>query len=230
MSKKSHSSKIKRLTRSLSPHRIIKHLSGTRVYNDIAKQYDLVYFGSVNANDDDYEMVRGLTVSAAHQDRHYCVGSVQGYDIVLLERTDNLSFPGKPTEFQRWVILQIDLQNVHLPHVFLDARQHSSTFYDALFAKFGYFKPVDGNVFADHDPKFSQSFTTYVSLTQQLEMIHLLRHDITATLGHHFTQFDFEIFDDRLIVYSSNRAPSKQLVDHMLRAGIWLAHEIETTS
>lgn len=220
--------KLRKLARSLSPHHVLKRLSGARIYNDVARVYGLVYFGSVSAHDDEHEIVRGLTVSAVHQDRHYCVGTVEGYDVVLLERTDNLSFPGKPTEAQRWIMLQVDLQGVQLPHVFLDSRQHSSTFYDTLFAKFARFSAVDGNVFADHDPRFAHSFTVYADPNDQLEMIHLLRGDITATLGHHFTHFDFELFDDRLIVYSSNRAPSKQLIDHMLRVGIWFAREIET--
>lgn len=220
--------KIKKFASSLSPHHVMKRLSGSRVYNDVAKHYSLVYFGSVSTHDDEHEIVRGLTVSADHQDRHYCVGTVQGFDVVLLERTDKLSFPGKPAESQRWIMLQVDLRGVQLPHVFIDARNHSSTFYDTLFAKYAQFNAVDVNLFADHDPRFSQTFTVYTTPTDQPEMIQLLRYDITAMLGHHFTHFDFEIFDDRLIVYSANRAPSKQLIDHMLRVGVWLAQEIES--
>jgi hypothetical protein len=221
-----HGKKLRKIAKAFSPHHIVKQLGGSRVYHAAAKQYDLVYFGNVSSRDE-HEMVRGLTVSAAHQDRHYCMGTVQGYDIILLERTDSLTFPGKPTEAYRWVILQIDLENLHLPHVFIDTRQHASTFYDALFAKFARLSAVDVNMFADHDSRFPHSFTVYTSPADQLDMIHVLRPEITATLGHHFTNFDFEIFDDRLIVYSSNRAPSKQLIDLMLRAGIWLAREIE---
>jgi hypothetical protein len=220
--------KLKKLITSLSPHHVLKRLTGARVYNDVARLYGLVYFGNVSTRDEEYEMVRGLTVSAAHQDRHYCVGTVQGYDVILLERTDNLTFPGKPIETQRWIILQVDLRaTTHLPHVFLDNRQHSSTFYDTLFAKFGRFNAADVNLFADHDPRFSGNFSVYITPDNQLGMIQLLTHDMTATLGHHFTQFDFEIFDDRLLVYSANRPPSKQLINHMLRVGIWFAREIE---
>ena len=219
--------KLRKIAKVFSPKHVIKQLNGSRVYRDVAKQYDLVYFGNVSSHDD-HEMVRGLTVSAAHQDRHYCMGTIQGYDVIMLERTDSLTFPGKPVEAYRWVILQIDLENLHLPHVFIDARQHPSTFYDALFAKFARLNAVDVNMFADHDPRFSQNFTVYSAPDKQLEMIHTLRPEITAMLGHHFTNFDFEIFDDRLIVYSSNRTPSKQLIDYMLRAGIWLAREIES--
>jgi len=220
--------KLRRIAGSLSPHHILKRLSGERIYNDIARRYGLVYFGSVSAHDDDYEMVRGFTVSTEHQDRHYCVGTVEGFDVILLERTDNLTFPGKPVEIQKWIILQVDLRNVRLPHIFLDNKQHSALFYDALFAKFSRFSAVDVNVFADHDSRFVQNFTVHSTPSDQLEMIHILRHEMTATLGHHFTAFDFELFDDRIIVYSSNHAPSKQLVDNMLRAGVWLAREVES--
>jgi hypothetical protein len=220
---------IRRLTRSLSPREIAKYWSGSKVYREVARAYDLVYFGNVSSQDDEHEMVRGLTVSAVHQDKHYCVGTVEGYDVVLLERTDHLRFPGNPSEYYRWTILQVDLDdNVSLPHVFFDTKQHSSAFYNILFAKYSQFSAVPENIFADHDPKFIRSFTAYTTPDHQLEMIQLLRPEVTATMAHHFASFDFELFDDRVIVYSSNKTVSKQLIDHMIRAGVWLAREIES--
>lgn len=220
--------RVRKIIGALSPHHVAKQLSAARVYRDIAQVYGLVYFGSVSASDDEYEMVRGLTVSADHKDQHYCVGTVEGYDVILLERADQLTFPGKQPVSYKWTVLQIDLRDVTLPHVFIDTRQHQSAFYDVLFAKFARLQAMDSNLFADHDPRFANTFTVYTTPTDQADMIQLLSPDITATLGHHFSHFDFEVFDDRVIVYSSNRVPSKQLIDHMLRAGIWLAREIES--
>lgn len=219
---------LRRIVRALHPREIAKHVSGTKLYREIAKAYDMVYFGSVSARDEDeYELVRGLTVSAQHQDKHYCVGTVEGYDVILLERTDHLRFPGAPGEYHRWVILQVDLDGANLPHIFLDNRHHSSAFYNVMFAKLNRFSKADANLFADHDPKFLSNFSVHTTPEDNVDMIQTLRPDITATLAHHFTTFDFELFDDRLIVYSSNKTASRQLIDHMLRAGIWLAREIE---
>lgn len=222
--------KAKRLLRSLSPKHIAKHLRGNQIYRETARRYDLVYFGSVSSQDDEHELVRGLTVSADHQDQHYCVGTVEGYDVILLERTDLLTFPGKPATPYRWVILQVDLRNVDVPHMFIDTKQHSSAFYDTLMTKYPRLAPADANMFADHDPTFMQAFNVYTAPDDRLTMSQLLTHDMTATLGHHFAHLDFELFDDRLIVYAAQRTASKQLLDYMFRAGIWLAREIETNN
>jgi len=219
---------LRKIVRALSPRELAKHVSGSKLYRKIAQEYDLVYFGAVSSQDDEHELVRGLTVSAQHNDRHYCVGTVEGYDVVLLERTDHLRFPGTPGEYYRWTIVQVDLDNVRLPHVFLDNRSHSSAFYNILFEKYTRLQPTGLNFFADHDPKFVDHFTVYTTPEDQAEMIQVLRSDITATLAHHFTTFDFELFDDRLIVYAANKNASKQLIDHMLRAGVWMAREIES--
>lgn len=220
--------KTRRILRSFSPKHIAKRLKGNRVYHDVAKRYDLVYFGSVSSRDDEHELVRGLTVSADHQDQHYCVGTVEGYDVILLERTDILTFPGKPSTPYRWIILQVDLQNVHLPHIFIDNKQHSAAFYDTLLAKYPRLVTADPNLFADHDSKFMAAFNVYTTLDEQLAMVQLLSHEMTATLGHHFAHLDFELFDDRLVVYVAQRTATKQLIDHLFSAGVWLAKEIET--
>lgn len=220
--------RIRRIAKALSPRELVKHISGTKLYREIAKTYDMVYFGAVSSQDDDHELVRGLTVSAQHHDKHYCVGTVEGYDVTLLERTDHLRFPGTPGEYHRWILLQVDLDGFNLPHIFLDNRQHSSAFYNILFAKYTRLRAVDANLFADHDPKFASHFATHTSPENEAAMVQVLRQEITTTLGHHFSQFDFELFDDRLIVYCANKTATKQLIEHMLRAGIWFAREIET--
>lgn len=221
--------KARKILRSISPKHIAKRLQGNQVYRDVARRYDLVYFGSVDARDDEHEMVRGLTVSADHQDQHYCVGTVEGYDVILLERTDVLTFPGKQPAPYRWIILQVDLRGVQLPHVFIDTKQHSSVFYDTLMTKYPRLLSADPNLFADHDPKFMAAFNVYSSPDEQLAMIQLLNHDITATLGHHFAYLDFELFEDRLIVYVAQRTATKQIIDHLFSAGVWLARELEST-
>ena len=219
--------RIHRLVHNVRTGGIVKTLSRSRLYHDACDRYGLVYFGAVDARSDEHTMVRGLTVSTQHQDRHYCVGSIEGFEIILLERTDQLFFPYKKPESYRWTILQVDLDKIHLPHVFLDAHHHQSAFYDALFAKYPTMVRNDVNLFADHDPRFVKGFTSCSSLQDVPLVLQLLTYDVTATLGHHFAQYDFELYEDKLLVYSSNRAPTKAVIDDMFRAGIWFAREIE---
>lgn len=218
---------LHRLIHNVKTGGVVKSLSRARSYRDVCNRYDLVYFGTVNAQSDEHMMVRGLTVSAQHVDRHYCVGSVEGFEVILLERTDQLYFPYKKPESYRWTILQIDLDHVNLPHVFLDSRQHQSAFYDAFFAKYPQMRRTDVNLLADHDPRFTRGFTTLCSIQDNSLVAQILSYEITATLGHHFSRYDFELFEDKILVYSSNRTPTRAVIDDMMRAGIWFAREIE---
>lgn len=218
---------LHRLVHTVRTGTIVKALSRTHLYRDACERYGLVYFGAVDAQSDEHTLVRGLTVSAQHRDRHYCVGSIEGFDIILLERTDQLYFPHKHPEKYRWMILQVDLDRVNLPHIYIDAHQHQSAYYDAFFAKYRHMRRNDVNLFAGHDPRFTHTFTTYCAIQDTPLMQQILHPSITATLGHHFPQYDFELFEDKLLVYSSNRQPTRAVLDNLFRAGIWFAREIE---
>ena len=86
--------RIHRLAHHLKTGGIMRTLSRARLFHDACERYGLVYFGTVEQSDG-HEMVRGLTVSTRAIDRHYCVGSVEGYEVILLERTDQLYFRTK---------------------------------------------------------------------------------------------------------------------------------------
>lgn len=219
--------RIQRIVHNVRTGGVVKTLSRSRLYRDACERYGLVYFGSVDARDDEHTMVRGLTVSAGHIDRHYCVGSVEGFEMIMLERSDQLHFPYKKPESYRWTIIQIDLDRVRLPHIFLDAHQHQSAFYDAFFAKHPQMRRGDVNLFADHDPRFASAFNAYCAPQDIAIVMQILHYDITAILGHHFAHYDFELFEDKLLVYSSNRQPTRTVIDDLFRAGVWFAREIE---
>ncbi len=219
--------RIHRLVHNVRTGGVDKTLSRARLYHDACDRYSLVYFGTVDAQSDEHTLVRGLTVSPRHVDRHYCVGSVEGFEIIMLERTDQLYFPYKQPETYRWTIVQIDLDRIRLPHVFLDAHHHQSAFYDAFFAKYPTMRKGDVNLFADHDPRFAHAFSTYCTPQDIAIVMQILHYDMTATLGHHFAHYDFELFEDKLLVYSSNRQPTRTVIDDLFRAGIWMAREIE---
>lgn len=219
--------RIQRLVHNVKTGGVIKTLSSARIYRDACQRYGLVYFGTVDSRGDEHTMVRGLTVSARHVDRHYCVGSVEGFEVILLERTDQLYFPHKSPESYRWTIMQIDLDRVNLPHIFLDAHHHQAAFYDAFFAKYQHMRRSDVNLFADHDPKFTQKFSALCRPQDVSIATQILRHTTTATLGHHFARFDFEMYQDKLLVYGTSRQPTSAMVDELFRAGVWFAREIE---
>ncbi|NCU40870.1 hypothetical protein EOL73_03890 [Candidatus Saccharibacteria bacterium] len=46
-------------------------------------------------------------------------------------------------------------------------------------------------------------------------------------LAHYFGMFDYELFDDTLYVYYLAKVPSLERLDYMVKAGVWLASEVE---
>ena len=126
----------------------IKHIARNSLHNlgdaatkraikQFTTKYHFVYFGHVDPREDEYELVRGITVSTTHTDNHYTVGSYNSHDIILVERRNTLSFPGKQDSTYRWLIMQIDLKRTGLPHVFIDCHHHDAVFYANAFAAHG---------------------------------------------------------------------------------------------
>jgi hypothetical protein len=199
------------------------------VFRQFAEHYDMVYFGRLHQEDDDQRIVRGITVSTQHTDEHYCVGTVHSYDIVLLKRTDRIVQANSTrTEKYSWVIMQFDLHTTYdYPHVFVDGGHHSEIFYQALFVKFARLMKVDKAMFGEENSDFTNRFTAYTPPDAIDDLPLILAGDVGKTMAHHFAHLDFEWFQDRLIVYSTGRLPTKHLLEHMLRAGLWLSAELD---
>jgi hypothetical protein len=206
----------------------LQNVASKSVFKAVCEEYSLVYFGSVNQHSDEHEMVRGVTLSPNHTDRHYSVGTIHGHDVILVERSDIVSYPGKHSEEYTWLILQIDLRGVNMPHTFVDARHHDEAFYANLFAKFARLTHVDKSLFADYDPLFLERFTIYATPDGADLIPTYLTFDTASTLAHHFGHFDFEWFQDHVLIYSTGRPATKHLVENMIRAGVWLAGELNS--
>lgn len=221
--------RITRLLAPISPIRIVDQISGRKVFHKFAEDYDLVYFGHVSAQNDEHRLVRGVTTSAKHRDRHYCVGTIHGHDVILLEREDDLKLATDThPHTYRWIILQIDLHGRHdLSHVFIDGKHHNDTFYRTLFAKFSRLLKVDHGLLSQYDSLFNERFTVYTPPDNTDRFPTLLSAEAAATLAHHFGHFDVEWSQDQVMIYSTGRKPSRHLLEHMLKCGIYLARELE---
>lgn len=204
---------------------LIRDAASKKVIKQFDAKYNLVYFGYVDPRQDDHELVRGITASAYHTDNHYSVGVINGHDVTLVERRNTLSFPGKPDSSYRWLIMQFDLKGGHLPHIFIDAHHHDETFFANLFIAFSHFEDTTPAI-ARHSQQFAQHFKVFTPHTTLGDALHVLNGAITTTLAHHFKQFDYEIKDDQLFIYASNTVLTPLILNEMLRAGLWLAGQL----
>ncbi len=203
-----------------------KRLDTKKTYKIVCDRFDLVYFGSVSQHSDEHQMVRGFTLSPTHTDRHYCVGTVAGKDVILLERTDTISFPDKPSKKYRWVVLQIDLVKPIAVHILLNGNCHDDTLYSTLLLRHRTMQLYDQFAVSAIDRQFASAFRVYAPLQHMTDIAHLLTPETASVLGHHFKQFDFELFHDRLLVLAQTDTPTPAKIEKMFQAGLWLADEI----
>lgn len=207
----------------------LKDIALKKVIKQFAKRYNFVYFGHVDPHEDEHELVRGATLSTSHTDHHYTVGSYLHHDIVLVRRSNILTYPGKEPVHHSWLIMQFDLGTEKLPHIFLDSRRHDQIFYANMLLALPRFEDISA-FFAQTDPEFAKHFRVFADSNQHQRVNDVLKPEIIATLGRHFYQFDYEIFEDKLQLYASNTVPTPILLNDMLRIGAWLADELRPGS
>lgn len=210
--------------------RSLNSLSGggsKRVIKQFADKYHLVYFGHVDPHEDEYELVRGLTVSTTHVDNYYTVGSHNSHDIILVERQNTLTYPNKPDKSYRWLIMQIDLKHGDLPHTFIDSKRHDAVFYANMFMSKHNLQDMT-SYFSGVSALFAQKCRLFAAPTQYMQVGEMLQPNIAETIARHFNQFDYEFLEDRVLVYASNRKATLPLLEDMLRIGTWLAEEFNS--
>jgi hypothetical protein len=212
---------------SMQSFPFIKANKVKKLFKDVSEEYDLVYFGNVSQHSDEHQMVRGFTLSPSHVDRHYCVGTVSGRDVILLERTDTISFPDRPSKAYTWVILQVDLTVKSPLHVMLNSFHYEEPVYATLFTKLHHLHKFDAAALSHLDKAFTRAFTVYAALQYIDRLSEVIGIDTASVMGHHFKGLDYEIIEDELIVYVPAVTPTHRDIDHLFKAGVWLAGEIE---
>jgi hypothetical protein len=218
----------KQLLSALTPAKVIQSRLHQRVFMNFAQKVGLVYFGYVDQRSDEHRLVRGLTMSARHRDNHYCIGSFQGYDVTLVERTDTIKFPGKPAKNHNWIIMEFDLRTkTDLPHVFLGLHAHSTTFYAHLFTKFSTLTKIPLGTFGAYDPNFINKYAIYTQPAKALEAEHLFDHETTKIIADRFGSLTVEIAENCLFIYGEHQRPTEALLEKMLKYGAWLATTID---
>ena len=215
--------------RRLSRLHLLRTHTSQKVFKLACNKFDLVYFGGVSQYSDEHQMVRGFTLSPSHVDRHYCVGTVSGIDVILLERMDTVSFPDKPSRSYTWTILKLDLKKHLSAHILLNSIRYDDILYAHLFAKFHNLKHYTSHSFAGHDQKFAEVFRVYAPMQHVDDVMAMLPPATTSVLAHHFSMFDYEAYGDQLIVYAATTSPTVHVIEQMLTSGIWLATQLDSS-
>lgn len=195
-----------------------------RVITKFADSFGLVYFGYVSQRDDEHHIVRGMTVSTKHKDDHYCIGTHDGYDVIFVERSDEL----KDGKKHSWHILEIDMKTDGMPHAFIGSDVRTHGFHELLALKYRSLSESTLGHTATYPSEFNTHFNVHVAADNQIQLERLITPDIADVLASHFKGLVIEVHDDMLYVYSEQSSISLTLLETMLKNGVWLAGLLDT--
>jgi hypothetical protein len=197
-----------------------------RVVTDFAEVAGLVYFGYVSQQSDEHHIVRGLTVSNKHRDDNYCIGTYEDYDVVFVERSDSIH-----GRHHVWHIMEFDLKtNTDIPHLFIGSGKHGQGFHELLATKFPDLKEMNPGVSVEYPASFTSGFKLYIRPAHAPEFEQLLSPANADIIGQHFKGLVAEITEQALYIYSEKTHLSLDLLNVMLKNGLWLARTIDINS
>lgn len=214
-------------------HNILRNITANRnrgrTIKKFSKKIGLVYFGAVNQHTDEHQVVRGFTASSTHHDYHYCVGSIDGYDITIVDRDDASSSVDGSIKFNNWLVLSFKLQtHQDVPHVFVNANNHDTHAYSNIFAIYPALGQINFGTFEQYDIEFTSRFKVYSLLTDSIMIERLLPANATRVLGAHFWPYSAELNEGYLYVYCDANNISSSTLDAMFEGGLWLARYIDS--
>lgn len=222
MHKKLHAAK--HLLHKATPKHIMHRHSTSRLIRKFADDIGLVYFGYVDQNDDEHQLMRGITMSMSHDDHYYSVGTFHGYDMALTVRRDTLQYPDRRLRDHHWTIMTFDLHtHFELPHLYIGHH----TIRDELLARYTELGALNFGSYARHSEAFLSNYTVYGRMTHAQIIELLLTPEITHAISDRFLDVSIEIHDNTIYLYKPEKHPTRILLERMASNGIWLAESID---
>lgn len=198
-----------------------------KLLRHFAAKTGLVYFGVVDQHDDEHEVIRGLTVSTTHRDSHFAVGSFDGYDVSMVDRFDvGYNAYRKPIEHS-WLIFQVNLQDVALPHVFFKPLGHSPEAYNKFFTAFNTLHIINNVFDTVHSNEFHARYQVYGLATHANELETSLTTQVTQTIAARFWPHAIEIYEGKLYIYITENRLSETVLSATLQGATWLASVLD---
>lgn len=216
--------RFKRLVRHMKPSHFVTLRIGRKVIEAFAEKVGLVYFGYVDQHDDDHRLIRGHTVSQTHQDNHYCIGTVKGYDVILALRNDVVRLRNGKEQRCHWLIYTIDLHTTReIPHCYIGHQSHKDTY----AASFHQLQPLAIGGLGRYTHAFVTNYTIYGAATHAVAIEHMITPQIAEVVATHFQGASIEITDGTVYVYVEQERPTEKRLEAILSSGLWLAEAID---
>ncbi len=217
--------RTKRIMRHMTPTHIVKSRITRRVMREFADKVGMVFFGYVNQNDDDHRLVRGHTVSATHADNNYSIGTLRGYDIMMVSRNDVIMTRHRRQQRCHWLICAVDLHTkIDLPHLYVGhvARE------EAFLASYEQLHRLDIGMYAAYPPQFLSEYAVYGVPADGIEIEQTITPEMALVIAAHFNDASIEIENNTVYLYIESQHPNEVLLEKMLSNALWLAESIDT--
>jgi hypothetical protein len=222
---------IKKTLRQLAHNIFINPVNNRnrkRVILKFANKRGLRYIGFVDQHADTHPVVRGFTVSSSHVDNHYCSGLINGRDIVFVDRVDAVWTRGNMTETHNWMVMSFRLTSKNdVPHVFINAKNHDSKAFSKLFSSAPSMSEVELGALESYSNEFTSRFNMFAQPSAFITVERLLPARAALVLAAHLWPLSVEIIDNVIYVYADNKQATPNLLDTMLKCGLWLADYID---
>ncbi|HEV2412300.1 MAG TPA: hypothetical protein VGS28_00665 [Candidatus Saccharimonadales bacterium] len=194
-------------------------------FRDYARKTGLTYLGHMSMSREEFELVRGVTLSASHADNHFIVGTYEGYDLTVLRRKVHLDHPLHQSRDFGWTIAQLDLHSETLPHLLIISKHHEPILFEDIRLKAPTHLILDTRLLPNQ--AFNDHFIVLVRIEEIDIILAILRSELLDIFVKHFRHFDVELLDDRLYVYDKRPAVTAHSLKELLTESIWLAKYIE---
>lgn len=199
-----------------------------RIISKFADKIGMVYFGYVNQHNDEHKVINGFTASSTHHDDHYCIGSVGGCSVSLVERSDGVWQKDGSINIQNWLIMAFDLSaNRDVVQFFLQAKNHNEERFENIFLLNTNLKEVELGVFEEYSQEFTNRFEFYAKVSDSIELQRLFPANTARVIGAHFWPLSVEQKNNVLYLYADAKSLSESLLETMLENGLWLTGHID---
>jgi len=200
--------------------------SRSKVLKTFASKMGFVHFGMVNQHDDDHDTIRGFTASLTHLDTDYIVGTYEGYNFRIVDRFDSYKH-GVHSHEQLWCIIEIDLHENQVPHVFLTPTGREAGEYDKLFTVQPYLQPLNTMLLQNHSSELHGRYQILSRTTHTADVEQLLTSPMVAGIASRFWPHGVEFNNDKLYLYITQHRLTKTVLETSLASGLWLAEMLD---
>ena len=206
-------------------HRHTPHArSRAKVLKSFAHKIGLVYFGTVDQHNDEHEAIRGITSSTTYHDDHYAVGSYDGRDISIVDRSDLIDTHMGHSE-QHWVIVRIPISS-HPGQIVLVPKGYEPA-YSPLLHHIRNLTPLN-DFMDDYSTEFHQRYSVYASPDRQSEVEGIITKDVSRMVSTQLWPQGLELNGDYLYCYISSSPLKTAELNTALESALQLVDAIES--